>query len=200
MSTSPTTVRDDALNLSTDLAQAGAVFNDSTRLLDGGLWSTPADSNNQAAYLGMYTTDIHAVLADINAALGNPGDVTVGGNAYTLSSADTAVLTEVQGQLQTLLNEAPLSVGNTHAAAAAQELIHTTQTSVLSEINGDAGLSAALSAASYPSDTGASNVGFESLPTGADDSAARGRERSQRDACADRQCLRRGRRSCGRRP
>ncbi len=173
MSTSPTTVRDDALNLSTDLAQAGAVFNDSTRLLDGGLWSTPADSNNQAAYLGMYTTDIHAVLADINAALGNPGDVTVGGNAYTLSSADTAVLTEVQGQLQTLLNEAPLSVGNTHAAAAAQELIHTTQTSVLSEINGDAGLSAALSAASYPSDTGASNVGFESLPTGADDSAAR---------------------------
>ncbi len=187
MSTSPTTVRDDALNLSTDLAQAGAVFNDSTRLLDGGLWSTPADSNNQAAYLGMYTTDIHAVLADINAALGNPGDVTVGGNAYTLSSADTAVLTEVQGQLQTLLNEAPLSVGNTHAAAAAQELIHTTQTSVLSEINGDAGLSAALSAASYPSDTGRFRC-------------ARGRERSQRDACADRQCLRRGRRSCGRRP
>src|SRR5262249_13572572 len=41
-----TTVRDDALATSTDLQQAGAVFNDSTRLLDGGLWATPADSNN----------------------------------------------------------------------------------------------------------------------------------------------------------
>ena len=72
MVTLPTTVRDDALGLSTDLAQAGAVFNDSTRLLDGGLWSTPADSNNQVAYLGMYTTDINAVLDDVNAALANP--------------------------------------------------------------------------------------------------------------------------------
>ena len=62
MSTLPTTVRDDALNLSTDLAQAGAVFNDATRLLDGGLWSTPSDSNNQPAYLGLYTTDINAVI------------------------------------------------------------------------------------------------------------------------------------------
>jgi hypothetical protein len=48
MATLPTTVRDDALALSADLDQAGAVFNDATRLLDGGLWSTPADSNNQA--------------------------------------------------------------------------------------------------------------------------------------------------------
>ena len=62
MTTLPTTVRDDALALSTDLSQAGVVFDDATRLLDGGLWSTPADSNNQIAYLGMYTTDIHSVL------------------------------------------------------------------------------------------------------------------------------------------
>jgi len=91
-----TTVRDDALATSTDLAQAGAVFNDSTRLLDGGLWDTPADSNNQIAYLGMYTTDIHAVLNDINGMLANPGGVTVGGAALNLATADTAVLTQVQ--------------------------------------------------------------------------------------------------------
>ncbi len=66
MATLPTTVRNDALALSTDLAQAGAVFNDATRLLDGGLWNNPADSNNQIAYLGMYTTDIQAVLNDVN--------------------------------------------------------------------------------------------------------------------------------------
>src|SRR5215471_17062038 len=98
-----TTVRNDALNLTTDLAQAGAVFNDATRLLDGGLWDTPADSNNQVAYLGMYTTDINAVLNDIGGMLANPGAVTLEGAALNLAGADTTVLTEVQGQLRTLL-------------------------------------------------------------------------------------------------
>ena len=172
MSTLPTSVRDDALNLSIDLAQAGVVFNDSTRLLDGGLWSTPADSNNQAAYLGLYSTDITAVSDDINAALGNPNGVTVSGDAYPLSAADTAVLTQVEGQLQTLLTEAPLSVGNSHNATTAQELIHTTQTSILSEINSDSALAAALATNPFPSGTGANNVGFENLPAGSDDSAA----------------------------
>ena len=137
MATLPTTVRADALTSSTDLAQAGAVFNVLTRLLDGGLWSKPADSNNQVAYLGMYTTDVHAVLNDVNAALANPNGITVSGNAFTPTAQDTSVLTQVQGQLQTLLTEAPLSVGHSQAATAAQELIHTTQTSILSEINGD---------------------------------------------------------------
>ena len=172
MSTLPTTVRDDALGLSTDLAQAGVVFNDSTRLLDGGLWSTPADSSNQQAYLGLYTTDIHAVLNDINAALANPNGVTVGGAVYAPSTADTDVLTQVRGQLQTLLTEAPLSVGTSHKAANAQELIHTTQTSILHEINGDIALSTALAADHFPSGTGADNVGFEVLPTGSDNAAA----------------------------
>jgi len=172
MTTLPTTVRDDALALSTDLSQAGVVFDDATRLLDGGLWSTPADNNNQIAYLGMYTTDVTAVLDDINADLANPGGVTVSGNAYALSAADTAVLQQVQGQLQTLLTEAPLSVGNSHAATTAQELIHTTQTSILSEINGDTALATALAANPFPATTGANGVGFDALPTGSDNAAA----------------------------
>ncbi len=172
MVTLPTTVRDDALTPSTDLAQAGAVFNDATRLLDGGLWSTPADSNNQPAYLGMYTTDTQAVLNDINAALANPGGVTVNGGAYTLTAADTAALTQVQAQLQTLLTDAPQSVGNSHAATTAQDTIHTTQTAILNEINGDAALASALGANPYPGGTGAPNVGFEALPTGSDNAAA----------------------------
>src|SRR3974390_1955494 len=136
MTTLPTLVRTDALALSTDLAQAGAVFNDSTRLLDGGLWSTPADNNNQQAYLGMYTTDVTAVLDDVKAMLANPNGVTVAGNALALSSADIAALSQVQGQLQTLLTEAPHAIGNSPSAVAAQELIHTTQTTILGEING----------------------------------------------------------------
>ena len=172
MATLPTTVRNDALGLSTDLAQAGAVFNDATRLLDGGLWNNPADSNNQIAYLGMYTTDVTAVLNDINAALGNPGGVTVGGDAYALSAQDKSVLSLVQGQLQTLITEANQSVGTGHAAATAQELLHTTQTTVLNEINGDGALATALAAVSYPTATGANNVGFQALPTGSDNADA----------------------------
>jgi hypothetical protein len=168
----PSTDRADALNLSTDLSQAGAAFNDSTRLLDGGLWAKPADNNNQQAYLGMYTTDINAVLNDVNAALANPNGITVSGNAFTPSAADTAVLTQVQGQLQTLLTEAPLSVGHGHNATNAQELLHTTQTSILNEINGDTALAQALGANPYMTGTGAANVGFQSLPTGTDDAAA----------------------------
>ena len=99
----PTTVRDDALGLSTDLAQAGAVFNDATRLADGGLWSSPADNNNQPAYLGMYTTDINAVSDDIAAILANPAATTIGGVAYAPSTTDVAALTEIESQLQTLL-------------------------------------------------------------------------------------------------
>ncbi len=174
MATLPTTVRADALTSSTDLAQAGAVFNDSTRLLDGGLWSTPADSNNQLAYLGMYTTDVHAVLNDVTAALANPNGITVSGNAFTPTVQDTSVLTQVQGQLQTLLTEAPLSVGHSQAATTAQELIHTTQTSILSEINGDTALAQALGQNPYMTATGATNVGFQNLPTGADSAAAIG--------------------------
>jgi len=55
--------------------------------LEGGLWSTPADNNNQQAYLGLYTTDLDAVSNDIAAILANPGQVPVGGVAYTLITA-----------------------------------------------------------------------------------------------------------------
>ena len=120
----PTTVRDDALGLSTDLAQAGAVFNDATRLADGGLWSSPADSSNQPAYLGMYTTDINAVSDDIAAILANPAATTIGGVAYTPSTTDVAALTEIEGQLQTLLANAPQAVGNSHAEVLAQQSVH----------------------------------------------------------------------------
>jgi hypothetical protein len=168
MATLPTTARTDAINLSTDLAQAGTVYNDATRLLEGGLWSTPADANNQPAFLGMYTTDITAVLNDVNAALANPNGVTVSGDAFNLSAADTAVLQQVQGQLQTLLQQAPLSVGTGADAAAAQQTLHTTQMDILNEINGDNALATALGANPFPTGTGANNVGFQAPPTGSD--------------------------------
>ncbi len=170
--TLPSTDRATALNQTTDLAQAGATFNDSTRLLDGGLWAQPADNNNQQAYLGMYTTDLHAVLNDTNAALGNPNGITVNGAAFTPTAQDTAVLTQVQGQLQTLLNDAPMSIGHSAAATNAQNDIHNVQTSILNEINNDPTLATALHANPYPATTGAMDVGFQALPMGSDAAAA----------------------------
>jgi len=110
------TVRTDALTVSPDLAQAGATFNDATRLLDGGLWSQP-NANDQAPYLGLFTDDINAVLSDVKADLATPNMVTVGGTAYTLttgtaSTTDTTVLNQVEGQLQTML-QCLLGMGRT---------------------------------------------------------------------------------------
>jgi hypothetical protein len=170
--TLPNTSRSAALNLSTDLAQAGAVFNDATRLLDGGLWSTPNDAAGQQAYLGTFTADIHAVLNDINADLANPGQVTINGQAYTLTAADITALQDVQSQLNTMLTNAPQSVGHGASATAAQQALHAADAAVLADINGDAALAQVLDAHSYASGTGANNVGFQNLPTGSDSAAA----------------------------
>jgi hypothetical protein len=126
--TSPLTVTTDALAPSTDLVQAGAVFNDSARLLDSGLWSQPQDAHNQAASLGLYSADLHAALNDVMAMLGNPGSTTIGGAADALSQDDSRVLTDVEGQLQQLIADADsaaaiqaISSGNVAEAAAASQ-------------------------------------------------------------------------------
>ena len=169
--TSALTVRDDALATSTDLVQAGVVFNDSTRLLDGGLWSHPQDANNQPAYLGMYQSDIHAVLNDVEAMLANPAATTLGGAAYTLSATDTQTLTQIESQLQTLLTDAPHAIGNSQTAVAAQNEIHATQLSILNEVQSDTGLATALGNVSYLAGTGATNTAFQALPVGSDSAA-----------------------------
>jgi hypothetical protein len=170
------TTVESALNTSTDLAQAGAVFNDAVRLSEGGLWSgsttvEAASADNQQPYEPMYVQDINAVQADVNAMLANPNAITVGGQSIS-DSALAGELSEIQGQLATLVHEAPLSVGSSAAAEAAQGTIALTQQQILGEVNGDATLASALNAAAYQSATGFTNVGFQQLPTGSDTPAA----------------------------
>src|ERR1700693_4766279 len=95
--TSNLIVREDALNQSTDLVQAGVAFNDAIRASTG-LFSL-SGSGNQNPFLSSYTTDIHAVQNDIAAMLATPASVTLGGHAFALNSTDTANLTSVQSQL-----------------------------------------------------------------------------------------------------
>jgi trimeric autotransporter adhesin len=172
------TTVESALNTSTDLAQAGAVFNDAVRLSEGGLWTgstalEAASANNQQPYEAMYVQDMNAVQADVNAMLANPNAITVGGQ--TISDPSLAgELSEIQGQLATLVHDAPLSVGSSGAAATAQGTVALTQQEILGEVNGDATLATALNAAAYQSGTGFTNVGFQQLPTGSDTPAALG--------------------------
>jgi hypothetical protein len=170
------TTVESALNTSTDLAQAGAVFNDAVRLSEGGLWSgstslESASADNQQPYEPMYVQDINAVQADVSAMLANPNAITVGGQSIS-DPALVSELSEIQGQLATLTHEAPLSVGTSAAAADAQNTIALTQQAILGEVNGDATLAAALNTAAYQSGTGFTNVGFQQLPTGSDTAAA----------------------------
>ena len=172
------TTIESALNTSTDLAQAGAVFNDAVRLSEGGLWTgsttlEAASADNQQPYEPMYVQDINAVQADVNAMLANPNAITVGGQAIS-DPALAGELSAIQGQLATLFHEAPLSVGTSAAAAAAQGTIALTQQEILGEINGDATLATALNAAAYQGATGFTNVGFQQLPTGSDTAAVVG--------------------------
>ena len=172
------TTIESALNTSTDLAQAGAVFNDAVRLSDGGLWTgsttvEAASADNQQPYEPMYVQDINAVQADVSAMLANPTAITVGGQAIS-DPALAGELAEIQGQLATLAHEAPLSAGTSAAAEAAQGTIALTQQTILGEVNGDATLATALNATAYQSATGFTNVGFQQLPTGSDTAAALG--------------------------
>jgi hypothetical protein len=164
--TSNLLVRGSALNQSTDLLQAGAVFNDAVRA-SLGLFSTPQNSGNSNPFLGSFTTDIHAVQTDIAAMLANPGNVTINGNAFALNATDTKVLTQVQGELTTILNAAPQTT-NAATVAAADAAIHTAETQILTQINGDAHLAGALAKVPFMATTGATDVGFQSLPTGTD--------------------------------
>src|SRR6202045_5260267 len=120
--------RADALNQSTDIVQAGVVFNDAMRA-SLGLFNL-AGSGNQNPFLGAYTTDIHAVQNDIAAMLANAGHVTLGGQAFTLTTTDTAVLTSVQAQLGTLITAAAQTT-NAATMTAADQTIHAVQNEIL---------------------------------------------------------------------
>jgi len=167
--TSNLLVRASAINQTTDLLQAGVVFNDAARA-SLGLFSTPANSGNSNPFLNSYTTDVHAVQNDIAAMLANPGNVTINGNAFKLNATDTAVLTNIQGQLGQLLAAAPQTT-NAATVAQADATLHAVQSEILTEIQGDAHLSAALNNVTFMANTGANDVAFQSLPAGNDSAA-----------------------------
>src|SRR6516164_6590867 len=167
--TSNLTVRADALNQSTDLVQAGVVFNDAVRASTG-LFSL-SGSGNQNPFLASYTTDIHAVQNDIAAMLATPAGVTLGGEAFTLNTTDITNLTNVQSQLGTLLTAA----GQTTSPAtmvAADQTLHAVQNEILQELNNDPQIAAALNNVQFLANTGANDVAFQNTPAGADDPAA----------------------------
>jgi hypothetical protein len=167
--TSNLIVRTDAIATSTDLVQAGVVFNDAVRASTG-LFSL-SGSGNQNPFLGSYISDIHAVQSDIAAMLATPGAVTLGGQAFVLNTTDTAVLTSVESQLTTLFTAAAQTT-NAGTVAAADQTLHAVQSEILQEINNDPHLAAGLQNVTFMATTGAKDVGFQNVPAGADDAAS----------------------------
>ena len=130
-----------------------------------GLFSGSQGSGNSNTFLSSYTTDIHAVQNDIASILANPGQVTVGGQTFTLNATDTAVLTNVEAQLSTLLTAAAQTANATTMTAASQT-VHALQQEILGEINNDPHLSAALNNVTFMSNTGATDVAVAELSGG----------------------------------
>src|SRR6202023_4068201 len=122
-------------------------------------------SGNSNPFLSSYTTDIHAVQNDIAAMLATPAGVTLGGQAFTLNTTDTAVLTNIQGQLGTLLAAAPQTT-NAATLAAADQTLHAVQNEILQEINNDPHIAAALNNVTFMANTGANDVAFQNTPAG----------------------------------
>jgi hypothetical protein len=152
-----------------DLGQAGIIFNDAVRLSNGGLWSQPADDNNQQNYASQYEADISILKADIASAIAN--GATVNGVSVTPSDANT--LAEIQGQLAAIATAAPHAIGNSAAAVQAQGVLHTNQQLILGEIANDGNLQQALAASGVMNDgTGTVDQGFQALPAQAADDAA----------------------------
>ena len=172
--TSHLTVRTAALNHSTDLVQAGVVFNDAVRV-SLGLFSQ-SGSGNQAPFLSSYVSDVQSVQADVAAMLATPGSVTIGGQTFALNATDTAVLTKVEGQLATLLNAAPMTT-TPATQSAAEQTLHNVQIQIQQEINGDTHLANALGNVPFLANTGATDVAFQGLPQVPTPCRARGGDR-----------------------
>jgi len=130
------TTRADALVTTADLTQAGVVFNDATRLLEGGLWQNATVHNNQIPSLTTYTQDMTAVLSDIQAAAGN----------YAAGTPQAADLAAISALIPNLLAAANTAV-HSHGAAltAAEATLHTDQLQIINTIQNDPTLLAAAS-------------------------------------------------------
>ena len=97
--------------------------------------------------------------------------MTLGGQAFTLNTTDTAVLTSVQAQLGTLITAAAQTT-NAATMVAADQTIHAVQNEILQEINNDPHIAAALNNVKFLANTGATDVAFQNTPAGADDPAS----------------------------
>ena len=117
-------------------AQAGAAFNEVTRLLEGGLWQNAVEEGGQGlGSAGQAVTDLQAVQAAVQAGIAN-GQFT----GTTLANAQS-----IAASLDQEIAAATASVnggGLFGSVAAAEAALHNTHVGILNAVAGDATLSA----------------------------------------------------------
>jgi hypothetical protein len=133
-------------------AQAGAVFNDATRLLEGGLWRNVVEEGGQGfGSAGAVVTDLQTVQAALQAQI-------------AAGQFDGATLTQVQnvvanlGQEITAATAAVNGGGSFGSVAAAESTLRNLHLGVIDAVQGDAALAMLATA------DGA--TGFQSVPKG----------------------------------
>ena len=131
-------------------AEAGAVFNDATRALEGGLWQIAVPESNQPTSTVLrYVADLTTVQADLVAEI----------NANQFTGAPLAHVNTILTDLATALQAAPASVngvGSSDSVADAQTTLRNAHLDILNVVQGDdtlTGLAAAGGA-----------VGFQQVP------------------------------------
>jgi hypothetical protein len=119
-----------------EFAQLGAVFNDATRALVGGLWQTDVEEAGQGnGSVFRYVDDLNTVKAGIQA----------GVDAGTFTGATLSNAQAILNDIDTAISAANASVnggGEFGSVAAAETALHDSHLDVLKIVSGDATLSA----------------------------------------------------------
>jgi hypothetical protein len=112
-------------------AEAGTVFNDATRVLEGGLWQTAVQESNQpTGTVSRYVGDLSTVQTDLVAEI----------NASQFTGAPLAHVETILADLTTALGAAPASVngaGNSDDVTNAQTALRNAHLDVLNIVQGD---------------------------------------------------------------
>src|SRR3984893_16687334 len=110
-------------------AQAGLVFNDATRKLEGGLWLNAVTQGNQGTgTLGTYSKDLMTVQTDLMAEI----------KAGQFTDATLAHVNTILADITTALASANAAVtGPAAGVAAAETALHNAQTGILNIVAGD---------------------------------------------------------------
>jgi hypothetical protein len=118
----------------TTFAEAGTVFNDATRRLQGGLWQLPAgqvEANQPTGFVARYVTDLTNARDTIAA------ETLPGGDLANVSATTTAHVNTILADLDRCIALAPVTIPGAANSRVNETTIRTDHLQILNIVNGD---------------------------------------------------------------